>query len=57
MQLPIYNLEEIVVLGLQCLLYGSGGREVSNNLSIVIVDVLNYSKLCFCFMLLVAKAG
>ena len=57
MQLPIYNLEEIVVLGLQCLLYGSGGREVSNNLSIVIVDVLNYSKLYFCFILLVAKAG
>ena len=57
MQLPIYNLEEIVILGLQCLLYRSGGREISNNLSIVIVDVLNYSKLCFCFMLLVAKAG
>ena len=57
MQLPIYNLKEIVILGLQYLLYGSGGREVSNNLSIVIVDVLNYGKLCFCFMLLVAKAG
>ena len=57
MQLPIYNLEEIVILGLQYLLYRSGGREISNNLLIVIVDVLNYSKLCFCFMLLVAKAG
>ena len=56
MQLPIYNLEEIVILSLQYLLYRSGGREVSNNLSIVIVDVLNYSKLCFCFILLVAKA-
>ena len=57
MQLSIYNLKGIVIFGLKCLLYRCGGREVPNDFSVVIIEVLEYSDLCFCFDFPISEAG
>ena len=57
MQLSIRNLKGIVVFGLKCLLYRCGGREVPNDFSVVIIEVLEHSDLCFCFDFPISEAG
>ena len=57
MQLSIRNLKGIVIFGLKCLPYRCGDREVPNDFSVVIIEALEHSDLCFCFDFPISEAG
>ena len=57
MQLSIRNLKVIVIFSSKCLLYRCGGREVPNDFSVVIIEALKHSDLCFCFDFPIPEAG